>query len=199
MGHEAEITRRILVAEGRDARCEFHHTGNHLQRLVGEGSAEMMLRLRRNHLVLAVFRQAHVNVQTAASLARRDFRCEGHVQTLEPRQIANHPLGNHQLVGGVAHGHGQELNLVLLVAKAVLHEVSNLGMAVFDLSAGLCDVVHTARAEIVGLGVGAALVIAALVSGGINVLDGLNHVVFQLAHRLIFHSCHLAESLCSAA
>ena len=64
MWHEAEVARRILVAEGGDARCQVHHAGNHAQGVVGERCAELRARLIGEHHVATVLRDAHVDMQT---------------------------------------------------------------------------------------------------------------------------------------
>ena len=96
-------------------------------------------------------------------------------------------------VGSLLHAHGQELNLVLFVHQSVLLEVAHLRVAVFNLSACLRNVLHALLAEEVGLGIGSRLMIAVLVDGGIEFLVLGNHVVFQFAHGLELHACHLGE------
>ena len=136
-----------------------------------------------------------MDVQTRTGFTGGDFGGEGHIQVSTEGQIADHPLGHHQLVGSIEHGNGQELDLVLLIDHAVLLKVTHLTVAVLDLSTGLGDVVHALLAETVGLGVGHRLVIAVLVTGRVVSNRRADNVVFQLAHGLIFHAGHLAEGL----
>ena len=134
-------------------------------------------------------------MQTRTGLAGGNLRGEGHVQVGAEGQVADHPLGNHQLVGGVEHGNGQELNLVLLIHHTVLLKVAHLAVAVLDLATSLGDVVHAALAEVVGLGIGHRLVIAVLVAGGVEVHRRADNVILQLTHGLVLHAGHLAEGL----
>ena len=55
MGHQAEIARGVLVAEGRDSGCQVHHTSNHLTGILAEHAISQ-------HLVLAVLHDAHVDM-----------------------------------------------------------------------------------------------------------------------------------------
>ena len=119
MRHQTEVARRVLVAEGGDGRRHVHHAGNHAARCLREHAV-------LQHLVLAVLRHAHVDVQTAARLTRGNLRSERHVVALLVGQVADDPLGQHQLVGSLLHRHGQELYLVLLVGLAVEREVTHL-------------------------------------------------------------------------
>ena len=199
MRHEAEVTRGVLVAEGGDTRSQVHHTCNHAKGIVRERRTELRARLVCEHHVATVLHNTHVHMQAASSLTCGNLRSKRHVQSFTPSQIANHPLGYHQLVGSIAHGNRQELNLVLLVHQSVLLEVAHFGMTVLDLSACLGDVVHAASSEVVGLGIGSTLVIATLVDGGIDSLSRLDDIILQLTHRLVVHSRHLAEGFCSAA
>ena len=70
-------------------------------------------------------------------------------------------------------------------------------MAIFYLGAGLGDVFHALGAEFVEFGVRAALVVALLVSGGIQALVVGYHVVLQLAHGVEVHAGLFVESLAS--
>ena len=188
MGHQAEVAHGVLVAEGGDGGCQVHHAGNHPAGTLREHAAGQ-------HLVLAVLHHAHVDVQARASLARGNLRGEGDVVAQLIAQVADNPLGQHQLVGSLLHGHGQELYLVLLVVLAVEREVAHLRVAVLNLSACLGDILHAARAEIAALGIGGRLVVAALVLGGKHFLVVADDVVLQLAHGLKLHARHLAEGL----
>ena len=57
MGHQAEVTHRILIAKGRDGRCEVHHAGNHATGALREHAL-------MQHLILPVLHHAHVDMQT---------------------------------------------------------------------------------------------------------------------------------------
>ena len=192
MRHETEVRRRIRVAESCDCRSQLHHTGDGLASRLGEFAVG-------EHLVLAVLGEAHVYVETRSSLASSDLRCEGHVVAILVAEVADHPLSDHQLIGSLFGINGEELDLVLLVDIAVEREVTHLRVAVFDLSAGLCDVRHALGAEVVELGVGARLVVALLIRSleVLIVFLGNDNVVFQLAHGLELHARDVRESLAS--
>ena len=66
-------------------------------------------------------------------------------------------------------------------------------MAVLDLSASLCDILHALSAELIGLRIGSRLVIAFLVLRGEHLFVVADDVVFQFAHRLKLHTRHLRE------
>ena len=106
MGHQAEIARGVLVAEGRDSGCQVHHTGNHTTGRLREHTIG-------KHLILAVLHHPHVDMQTRASLAGGNLRGEGHVVAHLIAQVTYNPFRQHQLVGSLFYGHGQELYLVL--------------------------------------------------------------------------------------
>ncbi len=104
-----------------------------------------------------------MDVQTRASLTSCDLRSEGNVKSHLHAEVADNPLSHHELVGSLFCRHGQEFDLVLFVYFAVESKVAYLVVAVFDLSAGLCDVVHALGAELVVLCKRRALVVAFLV------------------------------------
>ena len=188
MGHETEVAGGVLVAEGGDGGCEVHHAGNHAAGALGELAVG-------EHLVAAVLHHAHVDVEPGAGLAGGDLGGEGDVVAQLVAEVADDPLGYHELVGGLLDGHGEELDLVLLVVLALEAEVADLGMAVLDLAACLGDVLHALLAELVGLGIGCGLVVAALVLGGEHLLVVGDDVVLELAHGLELHAGDLAEGL----
>ena len=138
-------------------------------------------------------------VQTRASLAGSNLRCEGYVVVVFVCQVADNPLGNHQLIGRIGGLHGQELNLVLLVRHAIEREVAHLRVTILDLTTSLCDVSHALRAELVELGVGCRLVITLLVGCGEEACVGSHNIVLQLAHSLELHACDLVEGLACLA
>ena len=70
-------------------------------------------------------------------------------------------------------------------------------MAVLYLSARLGNILHAASAELVGLGIGSRLVIAALVLSGEDALVVADDIILQFAHGLELHARHLGESLSS--
>ena len=184
--YEAEVARRVHIAERRDGRSELHHACDRALGAVGDLAA-------LEHLVLAVLHQAHVDVQSGAGLADGDLRGKRNVVAVLGAEVADHPLRDRQLVGGIFGGAGEELDLVLLIELAVLREVADLGVAVLDHAAGERDVVHALLAELVELGERSGLVVAALVDGREGGALGGDHVVFELAHRLEFKTCRLLE------
>ena len=68
-------------------------------------------------------------------------------------------------------------------------------MAVLNLAASLGDILHALGAEFAALGIGAALVVAALVDGREHLVVAEDDVVLQLAHGVELHACNLAECL----
>ncbi len=193
VGHQAEVGSGVGVAEGGDGGGQLHHAGNGAAGSAGQHAGIVQ------HTVLSVLDDAHVDVQARAGLSGGNLRGEGDVVAHLIGQVADNPLGNHQLVGRVLGLHGQELNLVLLVNHAVDGEVAHLGVAVLNLSAGLCDVGHALGAELVELGVWGRFVIALLVCGGEHLLVRSDDVILQLAHGLELHARHAVEGLASLA
>ena len=177
MRHQTEVARGVHVAERRDRGRELHHAGDRALCRVGYLAA-------LEHLVPAVLHQAHVDMQTGARLADGDLRRERDVIAVLRAKIADHPLCDGKLVGGLLRGAGQELYLVLLVELAVLREIADLGVSVLDQSSGERDVVHALLAELVELRERSGLVIAALVDRREGRAFGGDHVVLELAHRL---------------
>ena len=66
-------------------------------------------------------------------------------------------------------------------------------MAVFYLTARLCNILHAAGAELVGLRIGCRLVVAALVLCREHLFVVADDVVLQFAHCLEFHPRHLGK------
>ena len=184
--HEAQVRSRVLVAERGDGRGELHHAGDG----AACGFADDAV---LEHLVVAVLHDAHVDVQARTRLAHSNLRGECHVEAHLGAEIADHPLGDGELVGGIFGRAGEELDFVLLVELAVLREVAHFAVAVLDLAAGLCDVEHALLAEFVELGKRGGFVVASLVHGGECARVVGNHVVFEFAHGLEFHTGLLLE------
>ena len=184
--YEAEVARRVHIAERRDGRSELHHACDRALGAVGDLAA-------LEHLVLAVLHQAHVDVQSGAGLADGDLRGERNVVAVLGAEVADHPLRDRQLVGGIFGGAGEELDLVLLIELTVLREVADLGVAVLDHAAGERDVVHALLAELVELGERSGLVVTTLVDGREGGALGGDHIVFELAHCLELKTRRLLE------
>ena len=182
VGHQAEVARGVGVAEGGEGGSQRHDAGDGAARGVAETAVGI------EHHVMAVAGDAHVDVQARAGLAGGDLGREGDVVAQAGGEVAYHPLGQHELVGGLLGVDGQELNLVLLVVEAAEGEVAHLAVAVLDASARAGYVAHAQRAEIVVFGKGAALVIALLVGGGELSALGRYHIVLELAHSLEAHA-----------
>ena len=190
MRNKAEVSHRVLVAKGSNAVCKLHQSGDSRACRVAKLAVFY-------HHALAVLHQAHVHMHARTGLTSGNFRCEGNVHTHLIGQVANNPLGNHQLISGFFYGYGQEFNFVLLVNQSVLAKITHLRVSVFNLSAGLSDVRHAKRAEVVCFSIGHRLVVTALVNSGEHLLVGCYHVIFQFAHSMKFHTRNLAESLSS--
>ena len=183
---EPEVGGRVGIAEGGDGGCQHHHAGDGPPGGVGELAAI-------EHLVLAILHDTHMDVEPRASLAGGDLRGEGDVVAVLAGPVADHPLGQHELVCRLLGGAGQELDLVLLVDLPVEGEVAHLRVAVLDLSAGLGDVAHALGPEFVELGEGGGLVIALLVGCREAEVVVSDDVILQLAHRLKGHAGRLME------
>ena len=134
-----------------------------------------------------------MDVQARTCLAHGNLGGKSHVQPHLVCQVADDPLGQRQLVGGLLGRHGQELNLVLLIDGAVLHKVAHLAVAILDLAAGLGDILHALGAELATLGIRTALMIASLVLGREHLVVIEDNIVLQLAHCVEFHTSHLLE------
>ena len=182
MGHETEIRHGVLVAESRDARCQR----NHAARIIGELSIV-------EHTVPSIFHQSHVDMQARTRLARSDFRGKGDIEVHLVSQVTDDPFGNGELVGRPFCLDRKELYLVLLVDHTILHEVSHLGMTVFDVSTRLGYVLHALGAELVGLGIGCRLMVAMLVDGGEHPFIGKDDIILQFAHGVKIHTRDLTE------
>ena len=186
VGHQAQVRGGVLVAKRGDGGGELHHAGDGAAGGIADDSV-------LEHLVVAVLHDAHVDVQARTGLAYGDLRGERHVEAEFCAQVADHPLGDGELVGRVFGGAGEELDFVLLVELAVLGEVAHFAVAVLDLAAGLGDVEHALLAEFVELGKRGGFVVALLVNGGELARVVGNYVVFQFAHGLEFHAGLLLE------
>ena len=132
-------------------------------------------------------------MQTRTCLAGGNLGSKCDVVSQFVCQIADNPLGYHQLVGCILGTYGQELYLVLLVDHSIDSEVAYLGVSVLDLSTGLCYVCHALGTELVELGIGSRFVITLLVSGREHLRVGSDDIVLQLAHGLELHACYLVE------
>lgn len=121
------------------------------------------------------------------------FRSESNVESFALCQIADHPLGEHQLVGCLAGIDGQELDLVLLVYLAVEREIADLGVSVFDLGACAGDITHAQGAEIVEFGERRRFVVAALVGGGEGAGIVGYDVVLKFAHGMEMQSGYVGK------
>ena len=192
MGHQPQVGRGVLVAEGGDGGCHVHHAGNDGACLVAELPAAC-------HHVAAVLHDAHVYVESRPRLACGDLGSEGDGEAHPCGHVSHHPFGHHELVGALLGLHGQKLYLALLIDAAVLAEIAHLRVAVLDLSAGTRDVVHATGAEVHRLGERSRLVVSALVGGGEGSVVRHHHIVFQFAHGVERHARHLCEDACGLA
>ena len=134
-----------------------------------------------------------MDVQTGTRLADGDLRSERDVVAVLGAEIADHPLRDRQLVGGIFSGAGEKLDFVLFVEFAVLREVADFRVSVLDHAAGERDVVHALLAELVELRERSGLVVAALIDRRERGALGGDHVVFELAHRLELEPSRLLE------
>ena len=68
-------------------------------------------------------------------------------------------------------------------------------MSVFYLPAGLCDILHTLRTELVEFRIRPRFVITALVGCRKQFFLIRNHIILQLTHRFELHSRHIRKRL----
>ena len=66
-------------------------------------------------------------------------------------------------------------------------------MSVLDLATTLGNQLHGTHTEVIAFSKGRTLVVAVLVVGRENALIVADNIVFQLAHGMEFHTCHLPE------
>ena len=190
MRNEAEVRGRVGVAERGNRRCERHHAGD------GPACGFRQFAVGIEHHVLAVLHDAHVDMESRTCLAFGDFWSEAGIEAVFVGEVANHPFGQHQLVGCVFHVGGEELDFVLLVDAAVEAEIAHFRVAVFDFAADECDVVHALGAETVEFCERCRFMVAFLVYGRIHLrlfVFGSRHIVFELAHRLVRHAGGFGE------
>ena len=189
MRDKTEIRGRIFVTESRDTGCKLHHSGNHTTCIIAQTPVF-------HHHILAVFYHSHMDVETRTGFTCRNLWCESYVETVAISQIADDPFGNHQLIGRFLNFYGQEFDFILLINETVQCECSYFGMTVFDLTACTGDMLHTHCAEFVCLYIRSRLVISVLVNSREYAFVGLDNIVLQLAHSLVFHSRCFGKGLC---
>ncbi len=92
-----------------------------------------------------------MDVHAAASLSGRDLGCKADGDPILVAHLAQHPLGNVQLVGRVFHIGGKEFNLILLIFMFLVREVPHLRMGIFDQGARLGHGHHGVDAQLLPL------------------------------------------------
>ena len=188
MRHQTEIAGGIGIAEGRERTGQAQDTGHSLQ---GHLAQTVLTHVH----VLAIQRDAGVDMHTATSLADGNLGGEGDGDAILVAQLTHHPLGNHQLIGGSLKACGEKLYLVLLIHQVAMCEVAHLAMAVLDFATGGSNHTHSLGAELLELAERHADMIAVLVLGHIVFLLGSDGIVLQLTHHLELHATRsLAES-----
>ena len=103
-----------------------------------------------------------MEVHARPGLADGDLRREGDVDAVGMGDLAQHPLGQHHLVGGIQGIHRQELDLLLDHLTTVGHEVTDLRVGILDRASHGHQVQEGLRAHAIPLREGAGFVIAAL-------------------------------------
>ena len=98
--------------------------------------------------------------------------------------LAHHPLGQDEVVGGLLDGHGLELDLVLHELSVGLEDVADLAMDVLQRNAHRSEVSEHLLADLLALREGRRLLVAALLLDGIDPLRLVDEVVLQLAEGL---------------
>ena len=136
-------------------------------------------------------------MKARAGFSNGDLGCKCYIETLALRKIAYHPLGEHQLIGGIAGVDRQEFDFILLIHHSVEGEITNFGVAIFNLGTGAGYVAHAQRAEIVEFRERSRFVVAALVGSWEGATVGGYHVVFELSHGIECKAGHLGE--CTAS
>ena len=150
-------------------------------------------------LVDTVLDEAGVEVHARPGLTDRDLRRERDVNAVGVGDFAQHPLGEHHLVGGIQGVHGQEFNLLLNHLTAAGHEVTDLRVGVLDRAAHGHQVQQGFRAHALPLREGARFVVAALRFDGEQVLLVGEEVVLEFAEGLQLAACLFLQGALSLA
>ena len=186
MGNKTEIRSRIRIAERSNGRSQLHHSCNGFAGCFREHAV-------CQHLVLPVFHDAHVDMQSRTCFSCRYFRSKSKIKSILISKVTDYPFGNHQLIGSLISAHRQKFYFVLLVYLAIKGEIAHFGMPVLDLPAGLCNVCHTFGAELIEFGIRSRFVIGSLIGGGEHTAVFRNNIIFQFAHSLKLHAGHLRK------
>ncbi len=76
-------------------------------------------------------------VQSTSGFPNRDLWSESYCYTIFMGKATDDPLGDHQLIGCILNIYREEFYFVLLILCISHVEVTNFGMAVFDLATRL--------------------------------------------------------------
>ena len=163
MRHEAQEGGGDRVAEGGEGSCMRQVTADDLQGRLRQARPG-------RELVDTVLNEAGVEVHARPGLTDRDLRRERDVNAVGVGDFAQHPLGEHHLVGGIEGVHGQEFDLLLDHLATVGHKVTDLRVGVLDRASHGHQVQQGFRAHALPLREGARFVVAALRFDGEQVL-----------------------------
>ena len=123
-------------------------------------------------------------MHAGTGLSHRDLGRERHLDSIGVGDLAQHPLGQHHLIGRVAHVHGQEFDFLLDHLTPVRNEVTDLRVGILDGAAHAHQVCQGLRSHVLPLREGAGLVVAALRFDAEESVLRREQVVLELAERL---------------
>ena len=190
MGNKTQERGRDGVTKRCERCCVRQVASDHLERGVGETRS-------RRELVDAILDDAGMEVHARSGLPHGDLRREGDMNAIGMGNFAQHPLGEHHLVGSIQRIDGQELDLLLHHLTPVRDEVTDLGMGVLHRATDGNEVREGLRAHFLPLGEGPGFVVAALRLDGEQLFFLREEVVLefteglQLAARLLLE-CSLS-------
>ncbi len=177
MRHQSQVGNRHGIAEGGQRSGQRQVAGDGLSSRVGQPVAI-------NHHVPSVLGQFCMDMQAAAGVTDHDFRGKGDRDTVPIADHPQHPFRDGHLVGRVFHGHGLELDLVLLHLPLPLADIADLRVAILNLAAGLGDSVQDLASQLLPFGERRRFMVALLSHRRIQILLFRENVVLQLSHGL---------------
>ena len=99
------------------------------------------------------------------------------------------------MVGGILYVSHQEFNLILFENLVIHGEITYFGVTVFNLATHLGNIQHAFFAEFLEFGERCGFMVTTLVGSLVQVILVTNHIIFQLAHSLEFHTRYLGKCL----
>ena len=126
-------------------------------------------------------------VHSRAGLAGCNLGGETYIQPIFESQIPDNPFGKQQLVGGSFYWIWQELYFILLIYLSVQSKIANLAVAIFYLTSGLRDMVHTFTAEIIQFCERFAFMITFLICSREQGILLADYIILKFSHSLELH------------